>query len=131
MPAGVTDEKASATHALGLYAEFCGDALAPYYGTVLNALGVSVEYFHEGVRECGYGSLGHLCTAAHSAAMSGACMGLGGPTAHGNQGSPAKVSLFAHDFEGGWEACSKVATSSKRAGMFTKSCVHIARHIHR
>ena len=79
MRAGVTDEKASAAHALGLYAEFCGDALAPYYESVLGALGVSVEYFHEGVRECGYGSLGHLCIAAQSAAKTGASGGAGRP----------------------------------------------------
>ena len=70
----MTDEKASAAHALGLYAEFCGTALVPHFESMLSALSVSVEYFHEGVRECGYASLGHLCIAAHSAAETGVCL---------------------------------------------------------
>ena len=75
--AGVTDEKASAVHALGSYAQHCGAAFVPYYEAALKAFGACASYFHEGVRENAYTALGHLCTAAHTNQRSqpGLCSG--------------------------------------------------------
>ena len=62
--AGILDEKASATQALGLYAEATGALYAPHIEETLNMLQKMANYFHSQVREQAYTSLPHLFVAA-------------------------------------------------------------------
>ena len=72
--AGITDEKASATRALGTYALATGRAYMPYLPSALEAIKQSTGYFHEDVREQAYLALPGLLHAVQgsSAAASGA-----------------------------------------------------------
>ena len=60
---GITDEKASATRALGTYATATGIAFAPYLAGALEAIKQSTSYFHEDVREQAYLALPGLLRA--------------------------------------------------------------------
>lgn len=73
--AGITDEKASATRALGTYALAAGGAYMPFLLSALEAIKRSTGYFHEDVREQAYLALPGLLHAAQasSTAPSGAC----------------------------------------------------------
>ncbi|KAK9818938.1 hypothetical protein WJX74_003705 [Apatococcus lobatus] len=60
---GITDEKASATRALGTYAMATGMAYAPYLSDAVEAIKQSTGYFHEDVREQAYLALPGLLHA--------------------------------------------------------------------
>lgn len=62
--AGVLDEKASASQALGLYGEATGALFAPHIEETLNMLQKMANYFHCQVREQAYTSLPLLFVAA-------------------------------------------------------------------
>ncbi|WIA30405.1 hypothetical protein OEZ86_000490 [Tetradesmus obliquus] len=64
---GVMDEKASATAALGWYAEACPRAFMPYAEECLQVLTTMSEYWHEEARAAAFDSLQKLALAAHSA----------------------------------------------------------------
>lgn len=61
------DEKASATAALGWYAEACPRAFMPYAEECLQVLTTMSEYWHEEARAAAFDSLQKLALAAHSA----------------------------------------------------------------
>ena len=61
--AGVLDEKAASTSALGAYAEACPAAMAPYTEPVLQTLVGMSNYWHGEVRAVAYESMGKLLLA--------------------------------------------------------------------
>eukprot|EP00882_Tetradesmus_deserticola_P014858 GHRQ01015811.1.p1 GENE.GHRQ01015811.1~~GHRQ01015811.1.p1 ORF type:complete len:546 (+),score=193.28 GHRQ01015811.1:112-1749(+) len=64
---GVMDEKASATAALGCYAEACPHAFMPYAEGCLQVLTTMSQYWHEEARAAAFDSLMKLTLAAHKA----------------------------------------------------------------
>ena len=65
--AGVLDEKAAATQALGIYAKHAGAGFAPYVEQTLATLLRMALYFHDDVREQAYEALSFLALATHQA----------------------------------------------------------------
>ncbi|GFH07074.1 importin N-terminal domain-containing protein [Haematococcus lacustris] len=63
---GVTDEKAAALHALGLYAKHVPLGFQPYLGAALSLAARAANYFHEDVRCQAYEVLGQLVLSCHS-----------------------------------------------------------------
>lgn len=61
--AGVLDEKAAATQALGIYAKATLANFAPYIEEVLKVLLRMAAYFHDDVREQAYEALSFLVAA--------------------------------------------------------------------
>jgi hypothetical protein len=69
LSAGVLDEKASSTSALGAYAEACPAAMAPYTEPVLQILTGMSNYWHGEVRAVAYESMGKLLLAIHKVSI--------------------------------------------------------------
>lgn len=67
MHAGILDEKAAATQALGLYAKATLELYGPYVERTLATLQRMSGYFHDDVREQAYDSLAYLTAATSKA----------------------------------------------------------------
>ena len=67
MHAGILDEKAAATQALGLYAKATLELFRPYVERTLATLQRMSGYFHDDVREQAYDSLAYLTAATSKA----------------------------------------------------------------
>ena len=67
MHAGILDEKAAATQALGLYAKSTLELYGPYVERTLATLQRMSGYFHDDVREQAYDSLAYLTAATSKA----------------------------------------------------------------
>ena len=67
MRAGILDEKAAATQALGLYAKATLELYRPYGERTLATLQRMSSYFHDDVREQAYDSLAYLTAATSKA----------------------------------------------------------------
>ncbi len=65
--AGILDEKAAATQALGLYAKATLELYGPYVERTLSILQRMASYFHDDVREQAYDSLAYLVAATAKA----------------------------------------------------------------
>ena len=65
--AGILDEKAAATQALGLYAKATLELYGPYVERTLATLQRMSSYFHDDVREQAYDSLAYLTAATSKA----------------------------------------------------------------
>ena len=67
MHAGILDEKAAATQALGLYAKATLELYGPYAERTLATLQRMSGYFHDDVREQAYDALAYLTAATSKA----------------------------------------------------------------
>jgi hypothetical protein len=65
--AGILDEKAAATHALGLYAKATLELYGPHVERTLGVLQRMASYFHDDVREQAYDALAYLLAATAKA----------------------------------------------------------------
>ena len=65
--AGILDEKAAATQALGLYAKATLELYGPYVERTLPVLQRMAGYFHDDVREQAYDALSYLVAATAKA----------------------------------------------------------------
>ena len=65
--AGILDEKAAATQALGLYAKATLELYGPHVERTLGVLQRMAAYFHDDVREQAYDALAHLLAATAKA----------------------------------------------------------------